>query len=56
MADHDRAADLSPGVDPPDSVESDPAALNSAADLDEDRLDVDPLEKGMDPPAPASPR
>ncbi|HEX4724169.1 MAG TPA: hypothetical protein VH333_16755 [Pseudonocardiaceae bacterium] len=50
MADHERAADLSPDVDPPDPVESDPAALNSAEDLDEDRLDVDPLEKGMDPP------
>jgi hypothetical protein len=42
--------DLSPDLDPPDPVESDPAALNSAEDLDEDRLDVDPLEKGMDPP------
>jgi hypothetical protein len=46
MADHD----LSPDVDPPDSVESDPAALSSAEDLDEDRLAVDPLEEGMDPP------
>ncbi|EHY90985.1 hypothetical protein ACWGRK_09725 [Saccharomonospora azurea] len=34
----------------PDSVETDPAALNSAEDLDEDRLRVDPLEEGMDPP------
>ncbi|OLF17199.1 hypothetical protein [Actinophytocola xanthii] len=34
----------------PDAVESDPAALNSAEDLDEDRLRVDPLEAGMDPP------
>ncbi|WP_040872269.1 hypothetical protein [Nocardia exalbida] len=34
----------------PDSVESDPAALNSAEDLDEDRLHSDPLEAGMDPP------
>jgi midasin (ATPase involved in ribosome maturation) len=50
MADHERAVDLSPDIDPPDPVESDPAALNSAEDLDEDRLDVDPLEKGMDPP------
>jgi hypothetical protein len=47
------------GIDPatppqdtgaPDAVEQDPAALNSAEDLDEDRLGVDPLEKGMDPP------
>ncbi|MGO4649392.1 hypothetical protein AB4305_31285 [Nocardia sp. 2YAB30] len=34
----------------PDSVETDPAALNSAEDLDEDRLREDPLERGMDPP------
>ncbi|HEX6340108.1 hypothetical protein [Umezawaea sp.] len=34
----------------PDSAEMDPAALNSAEDLDEDRLKLDPLEAGMDPP------
>ncbi|KOV85301.1 hypothetical protein ADL03_14155 [Nocardia sp. NRRL S-836] len=34
----------------PDAAESDPAALNSAEDLDEDRLRLDPLEAGMDPP------
>lgn len=34
----------------PDQVERDPAALSSAEDLDEDRLRVDPLEEGMDPP------
>lgn len=34
----------------PDAVETDPAALNSAEDLDEDRLELDPLEAGMDPP------
>ncbi|MFI2561291.1 hypothetical protein [Nocardia farcinica] len=34
----------------PDSAETDPAALNSAEDLDEDRLRSDPLEAGMDPP------
>jgi len=34
----------------PDPVERDPAALNSAEDLDEDRLRLDPLEAGMDPP------
>jgi len=34
----------------PDAVETDPAALNSAEDLDEDRLRKDPLESGMDPP------
>jgi hypothetical protein len=34
----------------PDAVETDPAALNSAEDLDEDRLRADPLEQAMDPP------
>ncbi|MEU4806289.1 hypothetical protein [Actinosynnema sp. NPDC023587] len=34
----------------PDPVETDPAALSSAEDLDEDRLKLDPLEAGMDPP------
>lgn len=33
----------------PDSVESDPAALTSAEDLDEDQLAVDPLEEGVEP-------
>lgn len=35
----------------PDPVETDPAALNSAEDLDEDRLRQDPLEGAMDPPS-----
>jgi len=35
---------------PPDAVETDGAALSSAEDLDEDRLNADPLEEGMDPP------
>ncbi|WP_067674903.1 hypothetical protein [Nocardia miyunensis] len=34
----------------PDAVETDPGALNSAEDLDEDRLRQDPLERAMDPP------
>ncbi|WP_019816409.1 hypothetical protein [Saccharomonospora saliphila] len=34
----------------PDTAESDPAALSSAEDLDEDRLRVDPLEEGVEPP------
>lgn len=34
----------------PDAAETDPAALNSSEDLDEDRLRLDPLEEGMDPP------
>jgi hypothetical protein len=33
-----------------DTVETDAHAGNSAEDLDEDRLRVDPLEAGMDPP------
>ena len=33
-----------------DAAETDPVALNSAEDLDEDRLHADPLEAGMDPP------
>jgi anti-anti-sigma factor len=35
--------------------ETDPAALNAAEDLDEDRLRLDPLEEGMDPPEHWSP-
>ncbi|UJW35806.1 hypothetical protein L3Q67_19620 [Saccharothrix sp. AJ9571] len=35
---------------PQEPVETDPAALNSAEDLDEDRLRVDPLEEGIEPP------
>lgn len=34
----------------PDAVETDPAGLSSAEDLDEDRMRKDPLESGMDPP------
>ncbi|WP_040836547.1 hypothetical protein [Nocardia brevicatena] len=34
----------------PDTTETDAAALNSAEDLDEDRLRTDPLDEGMDPP------
>lgn len=33
-----------------DAAESDPAALSSAEDLDQDELQVDPLEEGMEPP------
>ncbi|GAB3494146.1 hypothetical protein [Amycolatopsis cihanbeyliensis] len=35
---------------PPDQAETDPAALSSSEDLDEDRLRVDPLEEGVEPP------
>jgi hypothetical protein len=46
---------IDPGTPPqdtgaPDPVETDPAALSAAEDLDEDRLEVDPQEEGMDPP------
>jgi hypothetical protein len=34
----------------PDAAETDPAALSSSEDLDEDRLRVDPLEEGIEPP------
>lgn len=35
---------------PPDPVETDPATLSSAEDLDEDRLGLDPLDQGIEPP------
>ncbi|MFC9250244.1 hypothetical protein [Amycolatopsis thailandensis] len=50
MLEHDQSYDPPQDTGAPDQVESDPAALNSAEDLDEDRLRVDPLEEGMDPP------
>lgn len=34
----------------PDQQEWDPATLNSAEELDEDELGVDPLEEGVEPP------
>jgi hypothetical protein len=34
----------------PDAAETDPAALSSSEDLDEDQLRVDPLEEGVEPP------
>ncbi|MEU3275112.1 hypothetical protein ABZ639_30045 [Saccharomonospora sp. NPDC006951] len=36
--------------DPGERVETDPAALSSAEDLDEDSLSLDPLEEGVEPP------
>jgi hypothetical protein len=33
-----------------DPVETDPAALSASEELDEDRLQADPLEEAMDPP------
>lgn len=37
-------------ADPADAVNPDLTAAVGAEDLDEDRLDQDPLEEGMDPP------
>jgi hypothetical protein len=37
-------------IGPADAAETDPAALTAAEELDEDRLEADPLEAGMDPP------
>jgi hypothetical protein len=34
----------------PDAVETDPNALSSSEGLDEDRLQLDPLEEGVEPP------
>lgn len=50
MTDRDQPYDPPQDSGPPDPVETDPAALSSAEDLDEDRLRLDPLEAGMDPP------
>jgi hypothetical protein len=50
MTDPDQSYDAPQDTGLPDSAETDPAALSSAEDLDEDRLRVDPLEEGMDPP------
>ena len=50
MVDRDQPYDPPQDTGAPDAVETDPAALSSAEDLDEDRLRVDPLERGMDPP------
>ncbi|WP_246257749.1 hypothetical protein [Amycolatopsis anabasis] len=36
--------------DPAEMAEHDPASLSSSEDLDEDRLRVDPLEEGVEPP------
>lgn len=50
MTDPNSPWDAPQNPGPPDSVETDGAALSSAEDLDEDRLHEDPLEKAMDPP------
>ncbi|WP_211323274.1 hypothetical protein [Amycolatopsis palatopharyngis] len=43
MGDRDDAHD-------PDAVETDPNALSSSEGLDEDRMQLDPLEAGVEPP------
>ncbi|MDO3646981.1 hypothetical protein [Nocardia mangyaensis] len=50
MTEPDETYDPPQDTGAPDSVETDPAALNSSEDLDEDRLREDPFEAGMDPP------
>lgn len=50
MTDRYDPADPPQDTGDPDTVETDGAALSAAEDLDEDRLKVDPLEEGMDPP------
>ncbi|MFC4375077.1 hypothetical protein ACFO5K_13315 [Nocardia halotolerans] len=50
MTEPEQTYDPPQGTGAPDAVETDPAALNSSEDLDEDRLREDPLEAGMDPP------
>ncbi|WP_410651449.1 hypothetical protein [Amycolatopsis sp. cmx-4-54] len=50
MSENDQSYAAPQDTGAPDQVETDPAALSSAEDLDEDRLRVDPLEEGMDPP------
>jgi len=50
MTEPDQSYDPPQDTGEPDAVETDPAALNSAEDLDEDRIRADPLEAGMDPP------
>jgi hypothetical protein len=50
MTEPDQSYDPPQDTGEPDAVETDPAALNSAEDLDEDRIRADPIEEGMDPP------
>ncbi|WP_206784764.1 hypothetical protein [Amycolatopsis sp. MtRt-6] len=50
MTEPDQSYDPPQDTGEPDAVETDPAALNSAEDLDEDRIRADPLEEGLDPP------
>ncbi|BBY54821.1 hypothetical protein H7J07_18455 [Mycobacterium koreense] len=48
MADNDTASAYQP--DPGDAVNTDLTSSVGAEDLDEDRIGLDPLEEGMDPP------
>jgi hypothetical protein len=48
MAQHDEQSSWQP--DPGDAVNPDLTSSVGAEDLDEDRIGLDPLEEGMDPP------
>ncbi|TDH49422.1 hypothetical protein E2F47_20815 [Mycobacterium eburneum] len=48
MAQHDASSPYQP--DPGDAVNPDVAAGVGAEDVDEERIGLDPLEEGMDPP------
>ncbi|SNR78250.1 hypothetical protein SAMN06265360_11931 [Haloechinothrix alba] len=50
MADYEDPVTPPQDTGAPDEVESDPVALSSSEDLDEDQLRLDPLEKGAEPP------
>ncbi|MFD5247729.1 hypothetical protein ACFWIW_24550 [Amycolatopsis sp. NPDC058340] len=54
MTEPDKPDDPPQDTGAPEPVETDPAALNNAEDLDEDRLRADPLEQGMNPPEHSS--
>lgn len=49
MTESDNTYDPPQDTGDPDAVETDPAALSSAEDLDEDRLRLDPQEAGIGP-------
>lgn len=50
MTEPDETYDPAQGDVAPNSIETDPAALDSSEETDEDELREDPLEAGMDPP------
>ncbi len=50
MPDSEGTGDPPQDTGSPDAVETDPAAISSGENLDEDSLGADPLEQAMDPP------